>query len=99
MIMISLKVLEDRVADGRRQASTLQQTRDSLQAKLDEMQADLQRSESKSNQLELQLQSSKRHMESDSSADNYLREELGKVWREADQSRERLREMKKTVRA
>lgn len=66
---------------------------------MSQLQADLQRSESRANQLELQLQSSRKHMENDANADNYLREELGRMRREADQTKERVREMKKAVSA
>lgn len=81
----------------------LRQGEDELQAKLSQLQNDLQRSESKSNQLELQLETSRKFLagaKGDSSVgDNYLREELSRMKREADQSKERTREMKKTVRA
>ena len=95
--------MEERLSDSRQQVLMLRQGEDELQAKLSQLQNDLQRSESKSNQLELQLETSRKFLagaKGDSSVgDNYLREELSRMKREADQSRERTREMKKTVRA
>ena len=98
-----LQTLEERLSDSRVQVSILRQGEDEVHAKLSQLQDDLQRSESKSNQLELQLESSRKFLADakgdSSSADNYLREELSRTKREADQSKERTREMKKTVRA
>ena len=95
--------MEERLSDSRQQVLMLRQGEDELQAKLSQLQNDLQRSESKSNQLELQLETSRKFLagaKGDSSVgDNYLREELSRMKREADQFKERTREMKKTVRA
>ena len=90
--------MEERLSDSRLQVSILRQGEDELHAKLSQLQNDLQRSESKSNQFELQLESSRNAKGDSSAADNYLREELSRMKREADQSKERTREMKKTVR-
>ena len=92
-----MQILEERLSDSRVQVSILRQGEDELHAKLSQLQNDLQRSESKSNQFELQLESSRNAKVDSSSADNYLREELSRMKREADQSKDRTREMKKTV--
>ena len=95
------QVLQERLSDSRLQVSALRQGEDDLHAKLSQLQNDLQRSESKSNQLELQLESSRKFLadaKGDSSAaDNYLREELSRMKAEAEQSKERARESRKTV--
>ena len=95
-------MLEERLSDSRLQVSALRQGEDDLLAKLSQLQNDLQRSESKSNQLEMQLESSRKFLadaKGDSSAaDNYLREELSRMKAEAEQSKERARESRKTVR-
>ena len=53
------KVLEDRLESSRGQSHDLKRSQDMLQEKLALLQADLQRSESRANQCELALQSSR----------------------------------------
>lgn len=68
-----------------------------LQEKIEQLQSDLQRSESRANQLELQLQTSKSYLESNAN-DNYLREELSRLRRESNQAKDKTKEMSKIVR-
>ena len=75
----------------------LKYSQETIQDKLSQLQNDLQRSESRGNQLELNLQTSKVHLEN-SSQDNYLREELGRLRRESNAATDKIRELKKTVR-
>ena len=67
-----------------------------LQEKIEQLQSDLQRSESRANQLELQLQASKSYLESNAN-DNYLREELSRLRRESNQAKDKTKEMSKIV--
>ena len=82
---------------SKQQNMDLKYSQETIQDKLSQLQNDLQRSESRGNQLELNLQTSKVHLEN-SSQDNYLREELGRLRRESNAATDKIRELKKTVR-
>lgn len=68
-----------------------------MQDKIVNLQSELQRSESRCNQLELQLQNFKPHHTGNESADNYIREELSRLRKESNRSQDKIRELKKTV--
>ena len=94
------QILEDRLETGRHASTEMKHAQDLLADKVTHLQNELQRSESRANQLELQLQSSKSHLETgNAGADNYLREELGRMRKESTQAQEKIKELRKTVRA
>ncbi|XP_059085482.1 rootletin-like isoform X2 [Tigriopus californicus] len=90
------KILEDRLESARQQQHDMKQSGRNLHNKLEQLEADLQRSESKANQLELQLHNSKSYLESNAN-DNYLKEELSRLRRESDQAKDKIRELNKMV--
>ena len=94
------QILEDRLETGRQATAETKHAQDMMADRVARLQDELQRSESRANQLELQLQSSKSHLETgNAGADNYLREELGRMRKESTQAQEKIKELRKTVRA
>lgn len=80
----------------KQQVQDSKRSHDHLQDKIDHLQQDLQRSETRANDLELKFERSKSHLEN-GSQDNYLREELGRLRRESNSAKEKVKELRKTV--
>ncbi len=95
------ELLSDRLDTARQQTSELKRAQEAMEARAEQMQSELQRSESRANQLELQLRASKAHLEESAAAggagDNYLREELSRMRREATTAQDKIKELRKTV--
>ncbi len=90
--------MSDRLEASRQQTQDLKRSQELLQGRVEQLQAEVQRSESRANQLDLQLQSSRQQLESgDAGADNYLREELGRLRRESSAAQDKVKELRKTV--
>ena len=91
------QILEDRLETGRQATAETKHAQDMMAERVARPQDELQRSETRANQLELQLQSSRGHLESTGGQDNYLKEELARLRRESGKAQDKIKELRKTV--
>ena len=89
-------VLEQKLQTWKLKADNLKETKDQAEEKINKLENDLQRSESKVNAANIELKSTIAAMESNSQ-DNFVREELGQIRRDNDSLHQKLQEANKKV--